>query len=299
MGAETKAMLEFLGSGISEPIGSSRSQKNLKQSRLMSLSGLEWLAHQLVREIVNISVEIGEDIIVAKDMPEWEKAVELEDIICWQALMDFDTEDKIVAKRREKSKKHKNKNKNSKNLLSHDPVPKITEKKRNKKMKINVLEPGQKTLVGFGFVKEKKTVDLSVVKYRHGETQLMLENSEPLRIELKPGTAGSRVRREVKEVKSSKEIMKVSRGGEDVEYKSSLLKQKRGTECQNLEGGKYTHFAGPLSPAAQRVGIGVLTPKRKFSKVFNQESRQSLKPINFYCNNGDLVRESPAKKFRF
>ena len=108
-GAETKAMLEFLGSGISEPIGSSRSQKNLKQSRLMSLSGLEWLAHQLVREIVNISVEIGEDIIVAKDMPEWEKAVELEDIICWQALMDFDTEDKIVAKRRETSKKHKNK----------------------------------------------------------------------------------------------------------------------------------------------------------------------------------------------
>ena len=78
-------------------------------------------------------------------------------------------------------------------------------------MKRNVLEPGQKTLVGFGFVKEKKTVnrsescevggesyeeleaqienyyvymlskvpsveaDLSVVKYRHGETQLMLE----------------------------------------------------------------------------------------------------------------------------
>ena len=80
--------------------------------------------------------------------------------------------------------------------------------------------------------------DLSVVKYRHGDTQLMLEYSEPLRIEFKPGTAGSRVRREVKEVKSSKETMKVSRGGEDVEYKSSLLEQKRGPECQNLEGGK-------------------------------------------------------------
>ena len=102
VGAETKAMLEFLGSGISEPIDSSRSQKNLKQSRLMSLSGLEWLAHQLVRDIVNISVDMGEDIILAKDMPEWEKAVELDDINCWQALLDCDNEDKIVAQRREK-----------------------------------------------------------------------------------------------------------------------------------------------------------------------------------------------------
>ena len=54
---------------------------------------------------MNISVDMGEDLILAKDMPEWEKAVELEDIICLQALLDFDIEDKIVAKRREKTKK--------------------------------------------------------------------------------------------------------------------------------------------------------------------------------------------------
>ena len=76
-----------------------------------------------------------------------------------------------------------------------------------------MLEPGQKTLVGFGFVKKP-------VKYRHGETHLILENSEPLGIEFKPGTAGSRVRKEFKEMKETmKETMKVSRGGEDVEYK--------------------------------------------------------------------------------
>ena len=155
-----------------------------------------------------------------------------------------------------------------------------------------MLEPGQKTLVGFGFVKKP-------VKYRHGETHLMFENSEPLGIEFKPGTAGSRVRKEFKEVKSSKETMKVSRGGEDVENKSCLLQQKRGPECQNVEGGKHTHFAGPLSPAAQRVGIGVITPKRKFSNVFNQEFHQTLKPVNFSGNNGDFVRESPSKKIRF
>ena len=66
--------------------------------------------------------------------------------------MDFDIEDKIVAKRREKSKKHKNKNKE--NLLSHDPVPKNIDKKRNMKMKKNMLEPGQRTLGGFGFVRK-------------------------------------------------------------------------------------------------------------------------------------------------
>ena len=48
---------------------------------------------------------MGEDIILAKDMPEWEKAVWLEDIICWQALLNFDSEYKIVTKRREKKNK--------------------------------------------------------------------------------------------------------------------------------------------------------------------------------------------------
>ena len=63
VGTETKAILEFLGSGISEPKNSNRSQKSLKQSRLVTLGGVEWLAHQLLRELASESVDIGELIV--------------------------------------------------------------------------------------------------------------------------------------------------------------------------------------------------------------------------------------------
>ena len=102
MGTETKAILEFLGSGMSEPKNSlkksNRSKKNLKQSRLVTLCGVEWLAHQLLRELASESVDIG------SGMPEWDKTVEVEENESWEALKEFDKQVKLEAEKRRKNK---------------------------------------------------------------------------------------------------------------------------------------------------------------------------------------------------
>ena len=130
VGTKTNAILEFLGSGNSEPKNSSRGQKSLKQSRLVSLCGVEWLAHQLLREVANQSVEIGEAIIAAKVMPEWEKAVEEDEKESWEALEGFDKQDKLEA---DKMRKNKNKYKNKTKNLSEENLESKIKVKVNKR----------------------------------------------------------------------------------------------------------------------------------------------------------------------
>ena len=108
VGVEILAKQEFLRSGVSEP--KNIAKKNLKQLRLVTLSGTEWFIHQLLKEISGSSVEIGEDIILGQNMPEWDKASEDDELLNWKALLEVDEQDKIASKKREKNTKFKNKN---------------------------------------------------------------------------------------------------------------------------------------------------------------------------------------------
>ena len=154
VGPESQAKLEFLGSGVSKP------KKNWTQQRLVTLSGTEWFIHQLIKEVSGNSVEIGEDIVLAKNMPEWNKVCEDEELLNWKALQECDEKDKLASKKREKTTKYKNKNKN----LSIPCMVKNEDKKKRGKGKVRVA-PGQKTLDGFGF----KSVKVEKKQLESGE----------------------------------------------------------------------------------------------------------------------------------
>ena len=61
------------------------------------------MAHHLLRELASESVDIGELIVAAKAMPEWDKAVEVEEKESWEALKEFDKQDKLEAEKRRKT----------------------------------------------------------------------------------------------------------------------------------------------------------------------------------------------------
>ena len=96
--------------------------------------------------------------------------------------------------------------------------------------------------------------------------------------------------------KEPKEIMMVTLGG-DVEA-DSLLEQKRVSSSKHFEGGRSTHSAGTITPAASGVGCGGSTPKRKFSKLFHYDFHQVVIPTGSAVRNDTGASESPSKKIR-
>ena len=78
----------------------------------------------------------------------------------------------------------------------------------------------------------------------------------------------------------------------------SLLEQKRVSNSKHFEGGRSTHSAGTITPAASGVGCGGSTPKRKFSKLFHYDFHQVVIPTGSAVRNDTGASESPSKKIR-
>ena len=84
--------------------------------------------------------------------------------------------------------------------------------------------------------------------------------------------------------------------GGDVEA-DSLLEQKRVSNSKHFEGGRGTHSAGTITPAASGVGGGS-TPKRKYSKLFHYDFYQAVIPTGSAVRNDTGASESPSKRIR-
>ena len=146
---------------------------------MVTLGGVEWLAHQLLRELASESVDIGELIVAAKAMPEWDKAVEVEENESWEALKEVDKQDKLEAeKRRKNENKNKNKNKNKVVKNPHkkhlEPENDVHKEKKRKKLKEPAVAPGQRTLDGFGF----RVKPVSKPENRQKDLELVCEGQD-------------------------------------------------------------------------------------------------------------------------
>ena len=84
--------------------------------------------------------------------------------------------------------------------------------------------------------------------------------------------------------------------GGDVEL-DSLLEQ-RGSSSKYFGGGRNTHSAGPLTPAASGVGCGESTPKRKYSQLSLYNFHEAFLPIRSSVHNDNSASESPSKRSR-
>ena len=192
------------------------------------------------------------------------------------------------------------------------------DKKKRGKGKVKVA-PGQKTLDGFGFksVKvEKKQLESgeideypNIFKIQELEIQmdnylmkleqndrhkkscnacegppLMLQYSKLLMIEYK------------EDIQDIQDVV-TAEGGEETD---GLLEQTKEKQKLYLEGGKYVHFAGPKTPAANRVGYVKKTPKRRFSQLnFDDDFNLKIIPIGTLCDaDNPSLSESPAKRSR-
>ena len=317
VGPEVKAKLDFLSLGVLEPLKSDRTSKTWKQSKLQTISGVEWLIHQLVREVVIQSVEIGEDLIIAKIMPEWEDLIQDEELSGLEALLEYDREDKLQAERESKIKKNKNKNLSSSSLVV---APK---KKRGKKTKVANISPGQKTLDSYVV---RGGVSLPVVGISSGGggaggaeklaweaeelawegvsyTELEEQYEEYFRNigEKQVLDEGVRVKArttdEVDRMGDRRSGKDLTGGGEGLENSDSLLVRTQSFQ-QVFEVGECTHFTGPPMPVLKRVGGVNVTPKRKYSELENRGFGHVLKPSQSYFETELIASESPSKRIK-
>ena len=90
VGEDHNAKQMFLYSVSKEPAPT-------KQSRIMTITGIEWLALQLVRQVAMEATELAEDMVAMQDWPDWDtmgaKWGENEGRDLWETLDLLDRED--------------------------------------------------------------------------------------------------------------------------------------------------------------------------------------------------------------
>ena len=144
VGFEEKGIQEFLKSGREEG-------GPCKQRPLGVLTGVEWLAYQVVRDMISEAAEIGEAMEGMSKVEEWEEMTELS---LWKALDNLDNTEDVEVRTNTKSSCTRTKKEEV-----HSSEPKVVKKRGKPPIQ---RDPRQKTLDSFiTKSKVKKTLNRS------------------------------------------------------------------------------------------------------------------------------------------